>query len=77
MRVVKAFLLACFVVVLWMGFVQGAEKAPKEKATAPVIVIENPTYDFGRVTQGHVVKHDFRVLNKGNAPLQIKKVKPG
>ncbi|MBW1744455.1 MAG: DUF1573 domain-containing protein [Deltaproteobacteria bacterium] len=39
--------------------------------------MENANYEFDQVTQGEVVKHDFRVFNRGEAPLEIKSVKPG
>lgn len=43
----------------------------------PVIEVEQPTYDFKQVSQGEVVKHDFRVFNRGEVSLEIKKVQPG
>jgi hypothetical protein len=43
----------------------------------PVIEIGAPTHNFGQVTEGEVVKHDFRVLNRGRTSLEIKDVKPG
>jgi hypothetical protein len=48
-----------------------------ENQAVPVIEVETPIYEFPQVTQGEVVKHDFRVFNRGSAPLQIKGVKPG
>jgi hypothetical protein len=47
------------------------------KTPAAVIHIDESTYHFGQVSQGEVVRHDFTVLNKGNAILEIKSVKPG
>jgi acetamidase/formamidase len=55
----------------------GYTQAEVEKEALPIIEIEMPTYDFGRAPQGEVVKHDFRVFNRGAAPLDIKSVKPG
>jgi hypothetical protein len=59
--------------MVWVALTQAAG----EKEAVPVIEVEEPTYDFHQVNQGEVVKHDFRVFNRGNAPLQIKNVKPG
>jgi hypothetical protein len=59
--------------MLWVGLTQAAG----EKEAKPVIEVEKPTYDFHKVTEGDVVRHDFRVFNRGNAPLDIKNVKPG
>jgi len=79
MRILKATLWGCFVLVVLAGFVQAAEQkqAVEQKDAAPVIEVENPIYDFKQVPQGETVKHEFRVFNRGTAPLQIKNVKPG
>jgi hypothetical protein len=73
MKVLKQILCHCLVLVVWVGLAQAAG----EKEAVPVIEVEQPVYEFPQVTQGEVVKHDFRVFNRGNAPLQIKSVKPG
>ena len=61
------------VLIVWAGYTQ----AEVVKEALPIIEVEMPTYDFGRAPQGEVVKHDFRVFNRGAAPLDIKSVKPG
>jgi hypothetical protein len=73
MKVLRAILLGCLVVMVWAGVPQAAE----ENEAGPIIEIENSTYDFQQIPQGEVVKHDFRVFNRGSAPLEIKSVKPG
>ena len=73
MRVVKTILLALLIVTVSLEF----SLANEGVEPAPVIEVEEPTYDFKQVSQGEVVKHDFRVFNRGEAPLEIKKVKPG
>jgi hypothetical protein len=73
MKVLKQILCHCLVLVVWVALAQAAG----EKEAVPVIEVEQPVYEFPQVTQGEVVKHDFRVFNRGNAPLQIKSVKPG
>ncbi len=73
MKVLKQILCHCLVLIVWVGLAQAAG----EKEAVPVIEVEQPVYEFPQVTQGEVVKHDFRVFNRGNAPLQIKSVKPG
>lgn len=80
MKVFRGMLCLCLVLVVWVGLTQAAEqdkKAPVIEEEAPVIEVENETYDFDQVTQGEVVKHDFRIFNRGKAPLEIKSVKPG
>ena len=53
-----------------------AQEAP-EKAPVPRLVIEEKIFDFKEVEEGNVLEHAFKVLNKGDAPLEIKKVQPG
>jgi hypothetical protein len=79
MRLLKQILCQCLVLIVWIGLAQAAaeKEAVPVKDAVPVIEIEEPTYEFPQVTQGEVVKHDFRVFNRGNAPLEIKSVKPG
>ena len=76
MRTFGAILLACLALMTWVGFSVSAEEDKAEQAV-PVIEVDTPVYDFKEVAQGKVVKHDFRVLNRGTAPLEIEKVKPG
>ncbi len=73
MKTVKLALCVCLTLVLSGSFVSAAEQ---DKAS-PVIEIKEPTYNFKQVSQGETVKHDFKVFNKGTAPLEIKSVKPG
>ena len=73
MRVLGSILLGCLVLIVWAGFTQATE----ETVAVPVIELEMPTYEFDQVSEGEVVEHDFRVFNRGTAPLEIKKVKPG
>jgi hypothetical protein len=75
--VVRTFLGACLFVALCTGFVRSAEEAGQKQDGVPIIILEEPTFDFGQVSQGEVVTHDFRVVNNGTAPLEIKQVKPG
>jgi hypothetical protein len=46
-------------------------------AQGPKMVIVEKHYNFNRVMEGEIVEHTFRVLNKGDQPLEIKEVKPG
>ena len=72
-KCLKGILCLCIVLMFWVGLSQAAEE---NKAT-PVIEVEEPTHDFQQVTEGATIKHDFRVFNRGNAPLEIKNVRPG
>lgn len=72
-RALKLGLFGFLALFIWPGISQ----SEKEKQAAPVMAVEMPTYDFDQVKEGDIVKHDFRVLNRGNAPLEIRSVKPG
>lgn len=44
---------------------------------APHLVLEELMFDAGEVKEGSRVSHDFIIVNKGKATLQIHKVSPG
>jgi len=41
---------------------------------APRIVVEQPVYDFGSITNGSEILHDFVIRNAGDADLKINRV---
>jgi len=41
------------------------------------MVIPEKSFNFQEVEEGKVVEHVFRVLNRGDEPLEIKDVNPG
>ena len=47
----------------------------KELAKAPKIEFTNKTFNFGTITQGETVKHDFVYTNLGDSDLEIRYVK--
>lgn len=54
-----------------------ATAAAASPSGAPKIQFEAQTYDFGKITSGSVVKHEFIFTNAGNALLEITAVRPG
>lgn len=48
---------------------------PEELANAPVINIDQETYDFGKVKLGEMVEHNFSITNTGKSKLIFRKVK--
>ena len=46
-----------------------------EITSTPLIVISESEIDFKEVREGTLLEHSFTVFNKGNAPLEIKRVK--
>jgi hypothetical protein len=73
MRMRGSIIWGFLVLIVWAGYTH----ADADKEALPIVEVEMPTYDFGRAPQGEVVKHDFRVFNRGAAPLDIMSVKPG
>lgn len=51
----------------------GGGPAPGTTAVAqgPVIACDQPTWEFGAVAEGEVVRHTFAIRNTGGAPLKI------
>ena len=45
--------------------------------SGPKIEFANDVFNFGKVSSGEVVRHDFVFTNVGNATLEIKDVRPG
>jgi hypothetical protein len=71
MKLTRKALLGCMALLLCTTFTRADEK----NNAVPVIEVRDPTYDFGEVPEGEVIKHDYSVFNKGTAPLEIKRVK--
>ncbi len=65
------------ILILVVVSISLAKPCPAGKDKVPVIELDTTTYEFGRVSEGEVVTHDFKVFNRGNAVLEIKQVKPG
>jgi len=49
----------------------------KSPAKKPVVTVPAGEFTFGQVVEGTELEHDFKIGNKGDAPLTIVKVKPG
>jgi hypothetical protein len=45
--------------------------------SGPSMVLPEKSFDFTEVEEGKVVEHAFRVLNRGDQPLEITNVNPG
>ena len=48
-----------------------------QQAIGPRIVIEEKNFDAKQIKEGKIIEHTFRVLNKGDCPLEIKRVRTG
>lgn len=47
------------------------------QTAAPALFMEEHTFDTGEVKEGTRISHDFIIVNRGKATLQIHKVSPG
>ncbi len=47
---------------------------PQELANAPAVAFDTTIYDFGRISAGGKVEHNFIISNKGKSDLLIRKV---
>jgi hypothetical protein len=48
-----------------------------ESGSAPVMVIDSFTHDFGEVKAGTPLRYAFKIKNQGKADLLINSVSPG
>ena len=62
-------ILACFLLIAAVLVISAQDKPP-------VIEFDSLSKDFGKVTEGQVLRHVFRFTNKGAATLEILKVEP-
>ena len=65
-----AIVIACLIVSQTDISQAGAEGVP-------VIDVQDVIGELGDVPPGKIVEHEFKVFNRGSAPLEIRKVKPG
>lgn len=54
-----------------------AYSACAQAATGPKMILKEREFDCGEVKEGETIEHTFSVLNQGDAPLEIVRVKPG
>jgi hypothetical protein len=69
LRIGISLFTLCFIAHLSLAWAQ--------EAAGPRIVIKEKAVDYPEVDEGKVLEHVFKVLNTGDQPLQIEKVKPG
>ena len=46
-----------------------------QQTTGPSMELVESTFDAKEIMSGSVIEHSFKVLNKGDSPLEITKVK--
>jgi hypothetical protein len=70
----RVFTLASLAVLLCFAL---ASFSPAQTPSGPSMVLPERSFDFKEVEEGKIVEHTFKVLNKGDQVLEIKKVNPG
>jgi Protein of unknown function (DUF1573) len=70
----RLFVLASSGVLLCLALFSSS---PAQTLSGPSMVLPERSFDFKEVDEGNVVEHAFKVLNRGNQPLQITNVNPG
>ncbi len=74
---VKKFLSVLFLFGLAFGLQDvKAQQGKEEQKGQPKIKFEKTSHDFGKIPQGKNASYSFKFTNTGNAPLQLKNVKP-
>ncbi|MDZ7696172.1 MAG: hypothetical protein U5R49_04315 [Deltaproteobacteria bacterium] len=64
--------------VVWLFFVSLYPcSAYAGEPLGPKMVIKELEFDYGEVKEGETIEHTFLVLNQGDAPLEIARVRPG
>jgi hypothetical protein len=71
----RSFVIFC---AAWIVF-QGVQMSPPlaQGSGSPRLILEEKSHDFGKVREGDVIEHTFRIFNKGDEPLLIGRVTPG
>ncbi len=73
----KLLVSLVFSIAVWFSLGAYAEKTAVTADQAPCAYFPENTYTFATVIEGTNISHDFKLLNKGNAPLSIEKVRTG
>jgi Protein of unknown function (DUF1573) len=66
-----------FFCITILFLVMAAHPLISHGSSGPRIFIEAKEFDFKEVEEGKVIAHTYKVLNKGNQPLEIQRVNPG
>lgn len=59
-----------------VGMALASDEATPASTSKPQAVYPETTFDFGKIMEGEQIKHDFIIENKGDAPLEIHRVRP-
>lgn len=71
----KELILAVLMALLCLGL--NGPDLQAQGGGGPKMVFQEKSFAFGEVDEGRKLEHTFTVSNRGESPLEIKKVKPG
>lgn len=74
----KYHLIVCLLsLIFYFAFLQAphATELPEDKPFQTHIIISEEKWDFGTIKQGREVSHSFFIINNGEAPLEITKIR--
>jgi hypothetical protein len=81
MRLIRIFVIAALAALFFVGVASYAAQNDNTSSTvtekAPSAVLPLNKWEFESVVDGTAVVHEFVIQNKGDAPLNISKVKTG
>jgi len=83
MKVSKAISAIAFIVLFVVAVAAQQKQSPHQpdagngSGSAPLMVIDSFTHDFGEVKAGTPLRYVFKVKNQGKADLLINNVSPG
>ena len=71
----KKLLYGTFFLISWiiLNLTSGWAQQP----TGPKMELKGKYFDAKHVKEGQIIEHTFTVFNRGDRPLEIKKVQPG
>ncbi|MHC4266227.1 MAG: DUF1573 domain-containing protein [Planctomycetota bacterium] len=73
---VSLILSTLFFLNIQIAFAAEDDTSTKIAGPVPKLQIQNKTIDFGQVYSDTIVTADIKFTNEGDAPLEIKKIKP-
>jgi adenine specific DNA methylase Mod len=71
----KKFLYGTFFLIFWiiLNLASGWAQQP----TGPKMELKEKYFNAKSVKEGQIIEHTFTVFNRGDRPLEIKKIQPG
>jgi len=72
----KREIIIFFFLWIFICYVANTSQAQEAKEKAPIITVDNPSFDMGMIEEGSPIAHTYIIKNTGTSDLKIDKVKP-